>query len=238
MHKTLNGERIIATIDVLAKRVEERFPGRGIVGVAQELTSVARGIRDDAEALGVPNWRLRINAAAILAVGAVLLVVAIRELHFNALSAEAVTLVQVIEPAANVAILAALGILFLVRSEERWKQKRALTSLHSLRTMIHVVDMHQLTKDPSVLLADFTPTASSPDRLMVRAELVRYLDYCSEMLSLIGKLAALHAQTIHDRTVIEAVTDLEDLSTNLSRKIWQKIMIIDHFQPENLRLAS
>ena len=238
MHKTLNSEQIIDTIDRLAQRVEERFPGRGIVSVACELAQVARDIRGEAAALGRPNWRLRISSIGILALGAVLFVVAIRELHFNALSSEAVTLVQVIEPAANIAILAALGILFLIRSEERWKQKRALTSLHSLRSMIHVVDMHQLTKDPSALLADFTPTASSPDRLMGRAELVRYLDYCSEMLSLIGKLAALHAQTMQDRVVVEAVNDLEGLSTNLSRKIWQKIMIIDHFQPEHLRIAG
>ncbi|MHA1189527.1 MAG: hypothetical protein ACTSSQ_03575, partial [Alphaproteobacteria bacterium] len=161
MHKTLDGDQIIATIDRLAKRVEERFPGRGLVSVARELTVIARDMRDDAQALGRPNWRLRITTTAILVIGTAMLAFAIRELHFNALTAEAVTIVQIIEPAANIAILAALGMLFVVRSEERWKKKQALTSLHSLRSMIHVVDMHQLTKDPSVLLLDFVPTASS-----------------------------------------------------------------------------
>jgi hypothetical protein len=57
-------------------------------------------------------------------------------------------------------------------------------------------------------------------------ELSRYLDYCSEMLALIAKLAALYAARTQDETIIEAVNDLEDLTSNLGRKIWQKIMII------------
>jgi hypothetical protein len=61
---------------------------------------------------------------------------------------------------------------------------------------------------------------------MSEFELSRYLDYCSEMLALIAKLAALYAARTQDETIIEAVNDLEDLTSNLGRKIWQKIMII------------
>jgi hypothetical protein len=46
------------------------------------------------------------------------------------------------------------------------------------------------------------------------------------MLALIAKLAALYAARTQDETIIEAVNDLEDLTSNLGRKIWQKIMII------------
>jgi hypothetical protein len=46
------------------------------------------------------------------------------------------------------------------------------------------------------------------------------------MLSLSGKLAALFAQSVNDEVVIEAVNDVEDLGSNLSRKIWQKITLI------------
>ena len=48
----------------------------------------------------------------------------------------------------------------------------------------------------------------------------------AEMLSLIGKLAALYADGIRDSVVIEAVNDIENLTTGLGRKIWQKITII------------
>ena len=58
-------------------------------------------------------------------------------------------------------------------------------------------------------------------------ELTRYLDYCTEMLSLISKAAALHVQGFEDPVTLDAVEQIEDLTNGLSRKIWQKIMILD-----------
>ena len=65
-------------------------------------------------------------------------------------------------------------------------------------------------------------------RITNSQDLARYLDYCSEMLSLTGKLAALFAQSVNDEVVIEAVNDIENLGSNLSRKIWQKITMIEN----------
>ena len=93
--------------------------------------------------------------------------------------------------------------------------------------MAHIVDMHQLTKDPEHLLVPEMRTPSSPDRQFTRFELSRYLDYCTELLSLASKLAALHAQCVNDPVVLDAVNDIEVLASNLSNKIWQKIMILD-----------
>jgi hypothetical protein len=87
--------------------------------------------------------------------------------------------------------------------------------------------MHQLTKDPNVLSAGYRPTAKSPQRITDRFELAAYLDYCSEMLSITGKVAALFAQSVNDEVVIESVNDIEALGSNLSRKIWQKITMIE-----------
>jgi len=70
-------------------------------------------------------------------------------------------------------------------------------------------------------------TQSSPKRTMTTFEMSRYLDYCSEMLSLIGKVAALYVQGFPDAVALSAVDDIEDLTTSLSRKIWQKIMILE-----------
>ena len=69
-------------------------------------------------------------------------------------------------------------------------------------------------------------TAASPKRVMTAFELGRYLDYCSEMLSLTGEVAALYAQDLDDPVVVEAVNDIEMPATNLSRKVWQKIAIL------------
>ena len=76
--------------------------------------------------------------------------------------------------------------------------------------------MHQLTKDPSALGGP--RTSASPERDMTRYELVRYLGYCSEMLSLASKAAAVYAEKVPDPSVVDAVGDIERLSTNLARR--------------------
>jgi hypothetical protein len=81
--------------------------------------------------------------------------------------------------------------------------------------------MHQLTKDPVALIQE-----RAPPRPMTKFELTRYLDYCAEMLALIGKLAALYGERMRDPVVIEAVTEIENLTTGLARKIWQKISLV------------
>jgi hypothetical protein len=86
--------------------------------------------------------------------------------------------------------------------------------------------MHQLTKDPSGAIIGGKATASSPARKLTPFELTRYLDYCSEMLSLAAKVAALYAQSTKDPVVIEAASDLAQITSNLSNKIWQKINIV------------
>lgn len=134
-------------------------------------------------------------------------------------------IVQGLEAAVNLFILFGGAVWFLLTLEERLKRRRVLDALHRLRSLAHVIDMHQLTKDPTIVL-DGRQTPASPARTMSQFELTRYLDYCSEMLALIGKLAALYAEKMRDGVVIDAVNDIENLTTSLGRKIWQKITII------------
>ena len=127
-------------------------------------------------------------------------------------------------------MLSAGSIWVLAGLERRWKRARALQDLYRLRAFAHVIDMYQLTKDPSVVLAGARPTASSPRRIMSEPQLLRYLDYCSELLALISKLAALYAAHSRDSEVISAVNDIEELTSNLGRKIWQKITILSQLR--------
>ena len=87
--------------------------------------------------------------------------------------------------------------------------------------------MHQLTKDPEHLITGAPTTPSSPTRKFTFFEMSRYLDYCSELLSLSSKVAALHVQSVNDPVVLTAVNDIENLASNLSNKIWQKIVVIN-----------
>ena len=86
--------------------------------------------------------------------------------------------------------------------------------------------MHQLTKDPERLSSGMN-TPSSPQRRMTPFELARYLDYCSEMLAVTSKIAALYVQDFNDPVTLAAVDEVQDLTGGLSQKIWQKIMIFD-----------
>ena len=123
-------------------------------------------------------------------------------------------------------IFIAIAIFFLMTLETRLKRRRALAAIHELRAIAHVIDMHQLTKDPERAMTPGPDTSSSPKRDLTPFELGRYLDYCSEMLALVGKLAAVYVQRFDDSVVLEAATEVEDLTTGLSQKIWQKITLV------------
>jgi hypothetical protein len=226
-YRTLDPAKIIATAQALERRVAERFPDSGLRKVAAELVSLSRDLSDTAKSLEVPIWWLRVLIGLVILSGAAVFLFVGTFLSFDRISTGAFDFVQGIEASLNTLILAALGFLALVRAEERIKRKRVFRALHGLRSLIHVIDMHQLTKDPVTLSASFKPTAHSPARITNKADLARYLDYCSEMLSITGKLAALFAQSVNDDVVVDAVNDIESLGSNLSRKIWQKIMMIE-----------
>jgi hypothetical protein len=66
---------------------------------------------------------------------------------------------------------------------------------------------------------------------MTLFELSRYLDYCSEALSLTGKVAALYVQRFDDAVALDAVNEVEQLTTGLSRKIWQKLTVLYAMPP-------
>ena len=57
--------------------------------------------------------------------------------------------------------------------------------------------------------------------------MIRYLDYCSELLSVTSKISALYVQGLKDSVVMAAVSDVETLCTSLSGKIWQKLQIAE-----------
>ena len=134
-------------------------------------------------------------------------------------------IIATLESLINDLVLIGAAIFFLLTLENRMKRSRALKKLNELRALAHVIDMHQLTKDPTAV-GPAGNTEHSPDRTMSNYDLQRYLDYCSEMLSLIGKVAALYSQSLPDDVVVGAANDIESLCTGLSRKIWQKLIIL------------
>lgn len=227
-YNALSADRVIETIDSLRRRVDERFPDSGLANVAEELARTARQCAAESRKLRDPVMPIRVSVYTIWLLGAAAVVWLVFGLHYEGLGLEATSLVQFLEPAMNLAVLMGIGVLTLGQLEQRWKRARALEYLHELRAIAHVVDMHQLTKDPYRRALPATP--SSPKIIIQGALLERYLDYCTEMLSLTGKLAALFAESTRDPEVAAGASDVEQLATALSRKIWQKIMAFSRIE--------
>jgi len=223
----LDPEKIIATIALLEKRINDRFPDSGLRKVTGEFLQTARDSKRNIEWISRPNIPLRAFSYLVVATGIAGLVYSINyvdlEIHDTALA----NIVALSESIFNELILIGAAIFFLVTTESRIKRNRAIKQLNELRVIAHVIDMHQLTKDPNLMDSTYQRTESSPKRTLTAFELERYLDYCGEAAALIAKVAALYAQSLPDQVVVSNVNEIEQLCTGLSRKVWQKIIILN-----------
>lgn len=226
-YRRLKPDLIVHTTRKLSARISERFPGFGLSRVCEELLNVAGKAAVTSDWIGKPNLWLRAGVGfcilLIIAAG-IAGVISLRSYSGNASVYE---VLQGIEAGINDLVFIGIAIFFLTNYENRIKRNRALKALHELRSLAHIIDMHQLTKDPERILNSGESTPSSPERKMTPFELVRYLDYCSEMLSIISKIAAVYVQDYDDDVTLGAVNEIENLTSGLSRKIWQKIMILE-----------
>ena len=223
-YRTLDPDKIVETVRTLQRRVEGRFPGSGLSNVTAELRQVAEETVTRTRWIQKPHLALR-AAAAVLSLSivalAVLMVLRIQQFQFN----DYTNFIQALESSISSVVFIGAAILFLVTWENRIKRYRALKAIHELRALAHIIDMHQLTKDPESYFAPQQGTTVK--RAMTPFELNRYLDYCSEALALISKIAALYVQGFQDPVLLDAVDDMEDLTAGFSRKIWQKITILE-----------
>jgi hypothetical protein len=228
MYQSLDPSKIVATAEALSRRVDERFPDSGLGKVIRELAGVTR----QAEGLSLwllrPNRWLRGGVALAIALIIALIIGAFMSLDLNvSLFSSMSDFAQGLESVINDFIFLGLAIYFLATGEARLKRRKALSAIHVLRSMAHIIDMHQLTKDPEQFAQAVVPTPSSPKRSLTPYELTRYLDYCSEALAILSKIAAVYVQHFNDPVTLSAVNDVEELTNGLARKIWQKIMILD-----------
>jgi hypothetical protein len=225
-HQFLDAEEVVRTIDRLALRIAERFPSSNLSRVCRQLLTVAKQAKARSARIARPVWSLRLFTLllVLLILGGSAATVAFLELPSRGLNL--VEFIQLLEAAINDLVLIGAAVFFLFTLETRVKRRRALAAIHELRSIAHIIDMHQLTKDPERILYRGRETASSPREEMTMFELNRYLDYCTEMLSLTGKIAAVHVQSFEDSVALASANEVESLCTGLSRKIWQKIMVL------------
>jgi hypothetical protein len=170
---------------------------------------------------------LTARAVGLVIVGATLvaLVVGLRSAVIDGLE-RTVDWVPLVESVVNDLVFAAIAVVFLWAFPERLERRTLLQLLHRLRSLAHVIDMHQLSKDPEQVSATYTPTAQSVRHGLDADQLHHYLGYCSEMLSLTAKTSALCGEYSTDGVVLETISYIETLTTELSNKIWQKISLL------------
>lgn len=218
---------VIETLQRLESRVRERFPEAKLVRTAHAVLETAKqGEARTREFMRPITWlRILIGALVVLLPAAIVYELTILDLSFAPQGLGEV--VAFFQSAVESLVFIGLGVIFLWSIETRIKRRRALAAVHELRELAHIIDMHQLDKDPSYLIDPGLRTASSPSFTLSAFELNRYLDYCSELLALIGKIAALYGQRMADPVALEAVDQVENLSTGISRKIWQKLMVLE-----------
>jgi hypothetical protein len=229
MQRILREDKLLETAERLGKRIADRFPDSGLSHVALEVVQITKEASVRAANIRRPNIWLRAGLAALAAIAAAAIPYYIWA-HFDR-DSNLKTLLDFFDATKGVAAYLGIVALFLWTLETRLKRRRALQAIHELRAMAHLVDMHQLAKDPELVGSAAGPVVVS-GRQMNADSMGRYLHYCTELLALISKIGQLYVQDFPDPPVLTGVDQFENLATGLSSKIWQKIMILDRVRTD------
>ena len=216
-------------MEQLERRIYARFGERGLTKAARDLGHLVDLVQSEAaqsrDRLRRTKLAARAGGITIVAAALVALVFSLRRAIIDGL-AHTADWVPLAESVVNDLVFVAIALVFLWAFPERLERRALLRLLHRLRSLAHVIDMHQLSKDPEQTSPSYKPTAQSVRHGLDADQLHHYLDYCSEMLSLTAKTAALCAEHSTDGVVLETVSYIETLTTDLSNKIWQKISLL------------
>ena len=227
MYRSLNATLIVDTCRATHARIAERFTDSGLSKVAGEILAISEQAAGMSAWLARPHLPLR-GLAGIGIVTIFIIIVGVSSHIKVQMSVGNIgEFLQGLDAGINEVVFIGIAAFFFLTLETRMKRQRALKALRELRSLAHIIDMHQLTKDPDRISETPTDTTRFPRRPQNPAELIRYLDYCSDLLALISKIAALYVQDFEDPVTLGAVNEIENLTNGLSRKIWQKIMIFD-----------
>jgi hypothetical protein len=224
MERQLRDDKLLETAEGVQRRILMTFPGSGLSEVAGEVVNLLRQSLVVAERIRRPNLWLR---AGLILLPLLLVLVFwftfrtevgghIWDRVFKAVTANQVAVAWVIAV-----------FVFLITLEVRLKRHRTIKAVHELRAMAHLIDMHQLAKDPGLLACE-----EASEKTLTPETMGRYLHYCTELLALVSKIGHMYVQGFADVGAMTAVDHCESLSSGLSQKIWQKIMILDRIRAD------
>ncbi|HZV20207.1 MAG TPA: hypothetical protein VE986_01540, partial [Hyphomicrobiales bacterium] len=154
--KRLQGKNLFEAAIELSERISGEFPARGLTQEARELAKDAKSFVAEAESLsrkGASYYAIRVLVALGfgLWIGTTSLVL-LRIWSLVQKKPESLDLfqsMQGIDAGIHIAVSAALAIFFTATLERRRKRRIAFNGLNSLLNFAHVVDSHQIDKDPT-----------------------------------------------------------------------------------------
>lgn len=223
-NRQIRKEKLVETAANIRQRIETRFPDSGLSQIASEVVTISEEAVRRANAISQPNRWLRAGLGVLIAIAVAGIIVYLW--NRTGETSLGIALLEFLDAAkGSAAVLTAFAV-FLVTLEVRLKRRRALQAIHELRAMAHLIDMHQLTKDPDRLNDPSEPldVAGKP---MSSGDVDRYLHFCTELLAIISKIGQIYVQGFPDSAAQNAVDQFENLTTGLSSKIWQKLTILE-----------
>lgn len=211
----LSAGQVRATVIALRERIAARFPDHHLIRVADQLAAMVEQVgqhtQDKHLRVARATLAARTVAAAALLLAVCVLVLALSEV-LTQRPGDVATWIPLVESVINTMVFIAIAFLFLWAFPERRERKGLLALLHQLRSVAHVLDLHHLELEQ--------------DRAMPPAQLYAYLGFCTELFSLIATCGALCAERSSDSTVLQTVSDVETLTTQLSGTVFAKMELL------------
>ena len=158
-YRALDPGKLKGSIDKIAAQVGAAFPDSGLAGLAKDMTLVTRETIVLADEIRKPMWLVRVMASVLILLALVWPLILAPFLDFKETFTSLAEFLEATDAGLHMILVIGAGVIFLVSVENRIKRNRALDSLSTLRSIAHIIDMHQITKDPG-----FDPSQGQGER--------------------------------------------------------------------------
>ena len=139
----LDPDKLIKTSAALAAWIDKDFNHAHLASVAANVHRLTQEAVVTAERIRRPIWPLRIGIW-----GLVLAFVAgaVHQLVTHRLD----EILHFLDDTKGAALYIGAFLLAFITLEVRLKRRKAIQAVHELRSLAHIIDMHQLAKDPQI----------------------------------------------------------------------------------------
>lgn len=223
------------TASRLVERIQQRFGDDPLTDIARQVLDVAKmSEKRIARALRVGFFIRMLTWPLVLAAG-VGIAWWVKSLNLTLRVNDAGDLAQSLDSVFQLLLVLGAGGWFLLSIGTKAQRRSLFKALQELHALTQVIDLVQLDKDPDRLHFSSdqrTPTSPTLGKANTAFLLGRYLDYCSELLSVLSKIACLYRERVSDEAVLSRLGDFDRLSNQLRANIGSKMGLIVPSQPK------